>query len=200
LYNKYFKRILDLVSSIGGLIILSPVLLLVTVLLFLFNRGNVFFLQSRPGKDEKLFKVIKFKTLNDKKDSSGQLLPDNDRFTFLGNIIRRTSIDEVPQLINVLMGEMSLIGPRPLLVEYLPLYNKKQSLRHTVQPGITGWAQVNGRNLVYWPERFDLDIWYVNNLSFFLDLKIIYLTILNIITAKGISGQDSVTMKKFEGN
>jgi len=200
LYNKYFKRILDLVSSIGGLIILSPVLLLVTVLLFLFNRGNVFFLQSRPGKDEKLFKVIKFKTLNDKRDAGGQLLPDKDRLTFLGNIIRSISIDEVPQLINVLKGEMSLIGPRPLLVEYLPLYNKKQSLRHTVQPGITGWAQVNGRNLVCWPERFDLDIWYVNNLSFFLDLKIIYLTILNIITAKGISGQDSVTMKKFEGN
>jgi len=200
LYNKYFKRILDLVCSIAGLIILSPVLLLIIVLLFLFNRGNVFFLQSRPGKDEKLFNVIKFKTLDDKKDSSGQLLPDKDRLTFLGNIIRRTSIDEIPQLINVLKGDMSLIGPRPLLVEYLPLYNEKQRMRHTVRPGITGWAQVNGRNLVSWPERFKLDVWYVNNLSFLLDLKIIYLTILNIITAKGISAKDSVTMKKFEGN
>jgi len=149
---------------------------------------------------EKLFKVIKFKTLNDKTDVRGQLLPDEDRLTWLGKVIRTASIDELPQLINVLLGDMSLIGPRPLLVEYLPFYSQQQRRRHMVRPGITGWAQVNGRNLVSWPQRFEMDVWYVDHVSFLLDLKIIYLTVLNIITARGISGEGTVTMKKFEGN
>jgi lipopolysaccharide/colanic/teichoic acid biosynthesis glycosyltransferase len=200
LYKKYFKRILDLTAATLGLLVLSPVLLLVMLLLLLFNNGQVFFTQVRPGLNERLFKVIKFKTLNDNTDAAGQLLQDEDRLTFLGKIIRTTSIDELPQLINVLVGDMSLIGPRPLLVEYLPLYSQEQRRRHLVRPGITGWAQVNGRNLVEWPQRFEMDTWYVDHVSFLLDLKIIYLTVINIVLAKGIRGEGSVTMKKFEGN
>ena len=183
-----------------GLLILSPIFLFASLLLLVFNQGSIFFRQTRPGLNEKLFQVIKFKTMNDRKDAAGMLLPDEDRLTWIGKIIRSTSIDELPQLINVFKGDMSLIGPRPLLVEYLPLYSQQQKKRHEVRPGITGWAQVNGRNLVSWPERFEMDVWYVDNLSFLLDLKIIYLTVLNIVTAKGISGEGSVTMKKFKGN
>ena len=200
MYKKRFKRILDIIAATIGLLALSPLLLLITLLLLLFNKGQVFFIQNRPGMHEKLFKVIKFKTLNDKTDVRGQLLPDEDRLTWLGKVIRTASIDELPQLINVLLGDMSLIGPRPLLVEYLPFYSQQQRRRHMVRPGITGWAQVNGRNLVSWPQRFEMDVWYVDHVSFLLDLKIIYLTVLNIITARGISGEGTVTMKKFEGN
>ena len=191
---------LDLAAALMGLVVLCPLLLLVTLLLLLFNNGQAFFAQPRPGLHGKLFKVIKFKTLNDSTDPQGRLLSDEERLTFLGKLIRTASIDEIPQLINVLKGEMSLIGPRPLLVEYLSLYDEQQSRRHLVRPGITGWAQVNGRNLVSWPQRFEMDVWYVDHVSFLLDLKIIYLTVLNIITAKGISGEGSVTMKKFKGN
>ncbi len=199
-YRQYFKRTLDIVAATAGLLVTSPILLLTILLLLPFNHGQVFFTQVRPGLHEKLFKVIKFKTLNDNTDENGQLLPDKDRLTFLGKVIRTTSIDELPQLVNVLLGDMSLIGPRPLLVEYLPLYNQQQHKRHLVRPGITGWAQVNGRNLVNWPQRFEMDVWYVENVSFLLDLKIIYLTVVNIITAKGIRGEGAVTMKKFKGN
>jgi lipopolysaccharide/colanic/teichoic acid biosynthesis glycosyltransferase len=200
MYKSHFKRLFDLTASGLGLLVLGPLLLLVSLLLLLFNHGQVFFRQTRPGLNEQLFKVIKFKTMNDHRDVNGLILPDKDRLTLIGKIIRSTSIDELPQLINVFKGDMSLIGPRPLLVEYLPLYNQHQKRRHEVRPGITGWAQVNGRNLVSWPERFEMDVWYVDNLYFLLDLKIIYLTVLNIVTAKGISGEGSVTMKKFEGN
>jgi lipopolysaccharide/colanic/teichoic acid biosynthesis glycosyltransferase len=156
--------------------------------------------QARPGKDEKIFQLLKFKTMNDKKDGEGQLLPDADRLTKIGKFIRKTSIDELPQLYNVIRGDMSLIGPRPLLVEYLPLYDEFQQRRHKVKPGITGWAQVNGRNALSWKKRFEYDVYYVDHISLLLDLRIFFLTILNIITGKGISGGGSVTMSKFIGN
>jgi lipopolysaccharide/colanic/teichoic acid biosynthesis glycosyltransferase len=200
MYPSFFKRILDFSIALLGLLILSPLLLLVIVCLTFANKGKPFFFQLRPGKDEKIFKIVKFKTMNDKKDREGNLLPDAVRLTKIGNFVRKTSLDELPQLINVLKGEMSLIGPRPLLPEYLPLYSKTQNRRHEVKPGITGWAQVNGRNAIGWNQKFDYDVWYVDHLSFMLDLKIVLLTIKKVLVREDISSTTSVTMEKFNGN
>ncbi len=182
------------------LLIATPFLVLIILLLYFFNQKQVFFFQLRPGLNGKIFKIVKFKTMNDKRDANGELLPDAQRLTALGAFIRKTSIDEVPQLINVLKGELSLIGPRPLLVEYLPLYNSTQAKRHLVKPGITGWAQVNGRNAISWQKKFELDVYYVENLSFSLDCKIIYTTIVNVLKSKDINSSTSATMEKFTGN
>ena len=180
--------------------VLFPVFILVFIMLLITNKGNPFFTQKRPGKNEKLFTIIKFKTMNDKKDKNGGLLPDAQRLTGTGKIIRATSLDELPQLINVLKGDMSLIGPRPLLPEYLPLYNEFQKQRHLVKPGITGWAQVNGRNAISWQEKFEYDVYYVKNCSFALDLKIMLMTIRKVFLRKGINNKNSVTMHRFKGN
>ena len=183
-----------------GLVILSPLILLVALLLAIYNKGSgAFFKQERPGKDGKIFKVIKFKTMTDERGKDGSLLPDAERLTKVGQIVRSTSVDELPQLINVLKGDMSLIGPRPLLVEYLPLYDKEQAKRHNVRPGITGWAQVNGRNAISWEEKFKFDVWYVKNISFKLDLKILFLTVAKVFKREGISSKKSVTMEPFNG-
>ena len=175
-------------------------MLIVIILLFAANKGKVWFTQQRPGKDGVIFTVIKFKTMTDECDASGNLLPDKDRLTSIGKFIRRTSLDELPQLFNILLGNMSFVGPRPLLVEYLTLYNPSQLRRHEVKPGITGWAQINGRNTVLWPQRFAYDVWYVDHISFMLDMKILFLTILKVFKAEGISSGTSVTMEKFNGN
>lgn len=200
LYKRFLKRFLDLFVSLIGLIILFPIFLVVLCLLLIANHGKPFFFQKRPGKHGRIFNIVKFKTMNDKKDASGNLLPDADRLTPVGSFVRKTSLDEVPQLLNVLKGDMSLIGPRPLLVEYLPLYNERQKRRHEVRPGITGWAQVNGRNAISWEQKFEYDVYYVDNLSLKLDLKIIYLTILKVFKSEGISSEGSATMEKFTGN
>ncbi|SFR48457.1 Sugar transferase involved in LPS biosynthesis (colanic, teichoic acid) [Robiginitalea myxolifaciens] len=184
MYRKYFKRLIDLLISASMLLILSPILLLISILLYFANSGSVFFRQERPGKGEKIFRIIKFKTMNDKRDGEGKLLPDSKRLTPVGRIIRKTSLDEVPQLINVFKGDMSLIGPRPLLPKYLPFYTEKERLRHTVLPGITGLAQVSGRNLLDWDERLQKDAEYVEKLSFPLDIKIIIQTVINVIRSK----------------
>lgn len=180
--------------------ILSPILLSTFILLLIGLRGNPFFVQLRPGKDERIFRLIKFRTMTNERDNNGNLLSDQDRVTKLGNIVRNLSLDELPQLFNVLKGDMSLIGPRPLLPEYLPLYSDEQLRRHEVRPGITGWAQVNGRNAISWEQKFELDVWYVDNLSFLLDLKIFLLTILRVTGRSGISSDSSVTMEKFKGS
>lgn len=200
MYKLVFKRILDFSFSLLGLTILSPIFLLVTFFLCLANRGKPFFFQKRPGKNGKIFRIIKFKTMNDRTDSEGNLLPDADRLTPVGKFVRKTSLDEIPQLINVLKGDMSLVGPRPLLPEYLPLYNKEQARRHEVRPGITGWAQVNGRNAISWKQKFEYDVWYVDHLSFWLDLKILLLTIKKVFVREGISQQGQATMEPFRGN
>lgn len=200
LYKIFFKRIIDLIVSIAGFIILLPVFFVVFVVLLIANKGKVFFLQLRPGLHGKIFKVIKFKTMNDKKDTNGNLLPDVKRLTAAGKFIRKTSLDEIPQLLNVVKGDMSLIGPRPLLKEYLPLYNESQLKRHDVKPGITGLAQVNGRNAISWREKFEYDIWYVDHLSFLLDLKIFFLTLRKVFKPEGISSANSATMERFTGN
>ena len=174
--------------------------MIVVLLLFVVNDGKVWFRQARPGRNEKIFSVIKFKTMTDERDANGNLLPDEKRLSGLGKIIRKTSLDELPQLLNVLRGDMSLVGPRPLLIEYLPLYNEEQKRRHLVRPGITGWAQVNGRNTVSWPQKFAFDVWYVDHISFMLDIKILLLTIMKVFKAEGISSTTSVTMEKFHGN
>ncbi len=200
LYKDFFKRFCDLIISFILLLIFSPLIIFISLILFFNNNGSPFFFQIRPGLNEKLFKIIKFKTMTDKKGVDGQLLSDSDRLTKIGQLIRNTSLDEIPQLINVLKGDMSLIGPRPLLVEYLSLYSEEQKKRHNVRPGITGWAQVNGRNAISWQDKFKLDIYYVKNCSFLLDLKIIYLTIKKVIKKEGISSNTSATMEKFKGN
>jgi len=200
MYKNFFKRIVDFILSFIGLLMLSPILVIVTILLVIANKGKPFFYQIRPGKNEKLFSILKFKTMTDAKDSSGNLLPDAERMTKLGSFVRKTSIDELPQLLNVLKGDMSLIGPRPLLPEYLPLYNTEQRKRHIVRPGITGWAQVNGRNAISWQQKFKLDVFYVENLSFMLDLKILFLTVKKVLIKEGISSETSSTMEKFKGN
>ncbi|HUS87737.1 MAG TPA: sugar transferase [Bacteroidales bacterium] len=174
--------------------------MIISFLLLFTNRGNIFFIQSRPGLNGKVFKLIKFKTMNERKDSNGILLPDDIRITNIGKFLRMTSLDEIPQLLNIITGKMSWIGPRPLLVEYLPLYNNFQKRRHVVKPGITGWAQVNGRNAITWQEKFKHDIWYVDNLSFKLDMKIVFLTMKKVIMKEGISSDTSATMERFEGN
>jgi lipopolysaccharide/colanic/teichoic acid biosynthesis glycosyltransferase len=170
------------------------------MLLIIINKGTPFFFQTRPGKNEKLFKIIKFKTMTDARDAKGELLPDKERITWIGNIIRKTSLDEIPQLLNVIKGDMALVGPRPLLPEYLPLYDEEQKKRHLVKPGITGWAQVNGRNAISWKEKFKYDVWYVENQSFLLDVKILFLTVKKVFKSEGISAANSVTMEKFRGN
>lgn len=200
MYKNCLKFILDVFIALIGFIVLLPVFLVVIVLLFFANQGKPFFFQVRPGKNGRLFKIIKFKTMNDRRDGSGNLLPDQERLTSVGSFVRKTSLDEIPQLLNVIKGDMSLIGPRPLLQEYLPLYSKYQRRRHEVRPGITGWAQINGRNAIGWAQKFELDVWYVDNLSFWLDLKIILLTVKKVIVKEGISSNTSVTMEKFTGN
>jgi lipopolysaccharide/colanic/teichoic acid biosynthesis glycosyltransferase len=199
-YKTFLKRLLDSILSFVGLLLLSPILLLVTLFLAIANNGKPFFFQLRPGKNEKLFKIIKFKTMNDKKDAAGNLLDDKERLTAIGNFVRKTSLDEIPQLINVLKGDMSLIGPRPLLPEYLPLYSNEQKKRHLVKPGITGWAQVNGRNAISWQQKFEYDVWYVNHLSFKLDLQILLRTFKKVIQSKDINAGTTITMNRFKGN
>jgi lipopolysaccharide/colanic/teichoic acid biosynthesis glycosyltransferase len=178
-------------------IVLLPVFLVVVVLLTIANSGNPFFFQLRPGKNEKIFRVIKFKTMNDRTDANGELLSDEKRLTSIGKFVRKTSLDEIPQLLNVIKGDMSIVGPRPLLVEYLPLYDDRQKHRHDVKPGITGWAQVNGRNAIGWEQKFEFDLWYVNNIGFPLDLRILLLTVKNVIRSEGINSATSATMEKF---
>lgn len=199
MYPNLFKQIIDFILALLGLLLLSPILLIVWFFLLFANDGKPFFFQSRPGKGAKLFKIIKFKTMNDRKDENSNLLPDHLRLTKVGSFVRKTSLDEIPQLINVLKGDMSLIGPRPLLPAYLPLYSVEQNRRHEVKPGITGWAQVNGRNAISWTAKFQLDVWYVDNLSFGLDFKIILLTLKKVLVREGISSGTSVTMEKFTG-
>jgi undecaprenyl phosphate N,N'-diacetylbacillosamine 1-phosphate transferase len=200
MYKKYFKRVIDVMAS---LIVLCLTLILIIPIIFVLtvaNRGTPFFTQLRPGRDGRVFKVIKFKTMNDRRGPDGELLPDVERLTRLGSAVRKTSLDELPQLINVLKGDMSLIGPRPLLVEYLPLFSPEQARRHEVRPGITGWAQVNGRNAISWEKKFELDVWYVDNLSLSLDVRILLLTIFKVLRSDGISQEGQVTMEKFKGS
>lgn len=203
MYQKVFKRIFDFIFSLVALLCLSPLLLFVSIYLHFANKGaGAFFLQERPGRHGKIFKVIKFKTMTDERDAEGNLLPDADRLTAVGKFVRSTSIDELPQLLNVLKGDMSLIGPRPLLVQYLPLYSKEQARRHLVRPGITGWAQCHGRNTISWQEKFKLDVWYVDHLSFLTDLKIILITIKKVIGRDDINTTTgaSATMDFFNGH
>ncbi|APD05843.1 undecaprenyl phosphate N,N'-diacetylbacillosamine 1-phosphate transferase [Flavobacteriaceae bacterium UJ101] len=197
MYKKYIKRSIDFLIAFVGFIIVSPVFIIVTVFLFFVNEGKPFFFQKRPGKDEKIFSIIKFKTMNDKKDSEGNLLSDEQRMTTIGTLVRKTSLDEIPQLLNVIKGDMSLIGPRPLLVEYLDYYNDDQKKRHNVRPGITGWAQINGRNTISWEKKFELDVWYVQNISFKLDCQILLKTLLKVVKTEGISPTDQLIMPKF---
>lgn len=200
MYRHFFKPFCDFALSLAGLLVASPVFLAVTILLAVANNGSPFFVQQRPGKNGRIFRIVKFKTMNDRCDASGNLLPDADRLTPAGRLVRKTSLDEIPQLINVLKGDMSLIGPRPLLVEYLPLYSPEQARRHEVRPGITGWAQVNGRNAISWQQKFANDVWYVDHLSFTLDVKILFMTIAKVFKSEGISQEGQATMGKFEGN
>ena len=198
MYKQYIKRIFDLVVSVILFLVLSPVFLIVSILLFFTMRGQPFFFQIRPGKNAKLFKLIKFKTMSEEKDSTGNLLPDMERLTVIGAFLRKTSLDEIPQLINVIKGDMSLIGPRPLLPEYLPIYSTLQARRHEVLPGITGWAQVNGRNTISWDKKFAYDVWYVDHVNFKTDMRILLLTLRKVIKSEGINSTDMVTMEKFK--
>ncbi|WP_111880658.1 sugar transferase [Aequorivita sp. CIP111184] len=200
MYKIIIKPLFDLLSALLGLVILSPIFFLVWIALIIANNGKPFFYQRRPGKGESIFTIIKFKTMNDKRDDSGLLLPDAKRLTAIGNFVRKTSLDELPQLLNVLKGDMSFVGPRPLLPEYLPLYNETQRRRHDVKPGITGWAQVNGRNAVSWERKFELDVWYVDNISFWLDVKIFFLTVKKVFIREGISQEGHVTAETFKGS
>ena len=199
MYKTVFKPFLDFLISLIILLAISPLFLIITIVLMLYYKGNPFFTQDRPGKNEKIFKIIKYKTMNDNKDSNGNLLTDLERLNSIGYYLRKYSLDELPQLINVLKRDMSLIGPRPLLVEYLPFYDEIQKCRHNVRPGITGWAQVNGRNAISWEKKFEYDIFYVNNLSFLLDIKIIKLTILKVIKKEGINQNGKVNDVPFRG-
>lgn len=200
MYKFILKRIIDFIIVFCVLLIIWPILLLITIWLHFANKGaGAFFAQERPGKSGKIFKVIKFKTMTDERDADGNLLPDAERLTKMGRFVRSTSIDELPQLINVLKGDMALIGPRPLLPQYLPLYSKKQARRHEVRPGITGWAQVNGRNAISWTKKFELDVWYVDHCSFLLDMKIVFLTIKKVFIREGISQEGQATMEYFNG-
>ena len=200
MYNSFFKRILDFLFALLGLVVLSPLLLIVTLALYFANQGKPFFFQSRPGLNCTIFKIIKFKTMNDKKDEAGNLLPDAERLTKIGSFVRKTSLDEIPQLLNVLKGEMSLIGPRPLLPEYLPLYSKTQNRRHEVKPGITGWAQVNGRNAIDWNRKFDYDVWYVDHFDLWFDVKILLRTVEKVFKSEGINKDNQATTTYFKGN
>ena len=201
MYKHFFKRFFDFIISLIVLVIISPILLVVTVWLHFANKGaGAFFLQERPGKNAKIFKVIKFKTMTDERDADGKLLPDEKRLTKVGRFVRSTSIDELPQLINVLKGDMALIGPRPLLVDYLPLYSKEQARRHEVRPGISGWAQCHGRNAISWTEKFKYDVWYVDHVCLMTDLKVILITIKKVFFRDGISQEGQATMEAFKGN
>ena len=201
MYKKFLKRFLDFGISLVVLIAISPLLLVVMIWLHFANKGaGAFFTQERPGRNAKIFKVIKFKTMTDERDADGNLLPDEKRLTNVGKFVRSTSIDELPQLINVLKGDMALIGPRPLLVQYLPLYNKEQARRHEVRPGISGWAQCHGRNAISWTEKFKLDVWYVDHCTLLTDIKVILITIKNVLTRKDINSSTSATMEAFNGN
>lgn len=200
MYKNFFKPTLDFLVALIGLLVLLPIFLFVMIGLAIANNGKPFFFQKRPGKNEKIFSIIKFKTMNDKKDAEGNLLSDAERLTPIGAFVRKTSLDEIPQLINVLKGDMSLIGPRPLLIQYLPLYDETQRRRHEVRPGITGWAQVNGRNAISWEQKFTYDVWYVDNVSLSLDVKILLKTIQKVFKREGISSGTSATMETFKGN
>lgn len=199
MYRNCFKRVLDFLLSLMALCVLSPVLLILTIVGAIKMKGNPFFTQQRPGRNEKIFRLIKFRTMTCEKDAEGNLLPDEQRLTKYGKFLRSTSLDELPELINILVGDMSIVGPRPLLVKYLPLYNEEQRHRHDVRPGLTGWAQVNGRNAISWEEKFRLDVWYVKNISFWLDIKTIFLTVKNVLCREGISSETSATMEEFRG-
>ena len=201
MYKHFFKRVLDFCISLLVLISISPILLVVTVWLHFANKGaGAFFLQERPGKDGKIFKVIKYKTMTDERDADGKLLPDEARLTKVGRFVRSTSIDELPQLVNVLKGDMALIGPRPLLVQYLPLYSPEQARRHEVRPGISGWAQCHGRNAISWTEKFKLDVWYVDHVSLATDLRVIFITVLKVLKRADINEAGQATMEPFNGN
>ncbi|MEA1787681.1 sugar transferase [Arenibacter sp. GZD96] len=200
MYPQVLKRVFDIFVTLFLLLLASPIFLVVLLLLYIANSGKPFFFQPRPGKNELIFKIIKFKSMNDKKDKDGHLLPDFQRMTGIGRFIRNTSLDELPQLLNVLQGDMSLVGPRPLLVSYLPLYSAEQKKRHLVKPGITGWAQVNGRNAISWEQKFALDVHYVTHCSFALDVKILWLTFLKVVKRDGISAAETLTMEPFKGN
>lgn len=200
MYQNILKRIIDFSVALFALLLLSPLFIIVMIGLYFANDGKPFFFQRRPGKNEKLFNIIKFKTMNDKKDANGDLLCDAERLTPIGAFVRKTSLDEIPQLINVLKGDMSLIGPRPLLPQYLPLYNDDQKRRHNVRPGITGWAQVNGRNAISWTKKFELDVWYVDHVSFFTDMKVFFTTFKKVFKSEGISQNGQATMEAFNGN
>ncbi|OEY73931.1 sugar transferase [Salegentibacter salarius] len=199
MYKHFLKKLLDFFIAFTALLVLSPLLIPITVLLALANKGKPFFFQKRPGKNGRIFNIIKFKTMTDEKDGNGDFLPDEKRLTAVGKFVRKTSIDEIPQLINVLKGNMSLIGPRPLLPQYLPLYSERQRKRHNVKPGITGWAQVNGRNAISWTKKFEYDVWYVENLSFGLDVKIIIKTIKKVVISEGINTANMATTEAFNG-
>lgn len=201
MYKHFFKRVFDFFISLIALICISPILLVVTIWLHFANKGaGAFFFQERPGKDGKIFKVIKFKTMTDERDADGKLLPDEKRLTKVGKFVRSTSIDELPQLINVLKGDMALIGPRPLLVQYLPLYSPEQARRHEVRPGISGWAQCHGRNAISWTEKFKLDVWYVDHCTLWTDIQVLFITIKNVLMRKDINSATSATMEVFNGN
>lgn len=201
MYKHFFKRVIDFTIVLLALLVIWPFLLIITLWLHFANKGaGAFFFQERPGKNGKIFKVIKFKTMTDERDAQGNLLPDADRLTPVGRFVRSTSIDELPQLINVLKGDMALIGPRPLLVKYLPLYSPEQARRHEVRPGITGWAQCHGRNAISWTKKFELDVWYVDHISFMTDLKVIFLTIKKVVCREDINQEGQATMEEFDGH
>lgn len=200
MYRRFIKRVLDLTVSLFVLLLFLPILFPLTLVLAFVNKGAPFFLQRRPGKNERIFTIIKFKTMTDARNSGGELLPDFERITKVGGFVRKYSLDEIPQLLSVLRGDMSLIGPRPLLVKYLPLYNKEQSRRHDVKPGITGWAQVNGRNSITWTDKFKLDVYYVDNLSFLFDVKIALMTVAKVFISEGVNNSETDTMAAFTGN
>ncbi|MDD6076540.1 MAG: sugar transferase [Bacteroidales bacterium] len=201
MYKHFFKRVIDFTIALVALLIISPILLVVTIWLHFANKGaGAFFFQERPGLHGKIFKVIKFKTMTDERDAEGNLLPDADRLTKVGKFVRSTSIDELPQLVNVLKGDMALIGPRPLLVRYLPLYSPEQARRHDVRPGISGWAQCHGRNAISWTEKFKLDVWYVDHCSLWTDLQVIFITIKKVLVRDGISAEGQATMEAFNGH
>lgn len=199
MYKSLVKPTFDFLAAATGLVVLSPLFIVITVVLYFSNQGKPFFTQRRPGKNTNIFNIIKFKTMNDKKDVNGQLLPDSQRLTSIGSFIRKTSLDEIPQLINVLTGDMSLIGPRPLLTNYLHLYSDFQNRRHEVKPGITGWAQVNGRNAISWDKKFEYDVWYVDNSSFILDCKILFKTVQKVLKSEGINAANAATIEPFDG-
>ena len=199
MYKNFFKRVFDFFAALFGMVLISPIFLLISIFLAVANDGKPFFFQQRPGKNGKIFRIVKFKTMNDRKDTDGNLLSDAERLTKVGTFVRKTSLDEIPQLLNVIKGDMSLIGPRPLLVHYVHLYSAFQNRRHEVRPGITGWAQVNGRNAISWDKKFEYDVWYVDNISLALDVKIIFKTIQKVIKSEGINAADAATIEPFNG-